>query len=54
MSELNLLHSLSVSDEYEMFMRRNHESAEADSEDDSPEPTSEPTPELLQNLHVKT
>ena len=41
----NLIHSLSVSDEYEMFMRRNHESAEADSEDDSPEPTSEPTPE---------
>ena len=45
----NLLHSLSVSDEYEMFMRRNHESAEADSEDDSSEPTpettSEPTPE---------
>tara|TARA_B100000963_G_scaffold361402_1_gene396575 strand:+ start:1636 stop:2922 length:1287 start_codon:yes stop_codon:yes gene_type:complete len=40
-----LLHSLSVSDEYEMFMRRNNEGAEADSEDDSPEPTSEPTPE---------
>ena len=29
-----------------MFMRRNHESAEADTEDDSPEPTSELTPEL--------
>ena len=43
----NLLHSLSVSDEYEMFMRRNHESAEADSEDDSPEPTSEPTRENM-------
>ena len=42
----NLIHSLSVSDEYEMFMRRNHESAEADTEDDSPEPTSELTPEL--------
>ena len=41
----NLIHSLSVSDEYEMFMRRNHESAEADSEDDSPEPTPEPTSE---------
>ena len=41
----NLIHSLSVSDEYEMFMHRNNESAEADSEDDSPEPTSEPTSE---------
>ena len=42
----NLIHSLSVSDEYEMFMRRNDESAEADTEDDSPEPTSSLTPEL--------
>ena len=49
----NLLHSLSVSDEYEMFIHRNNESAEADSEDDLPEPTSEPTSEpTCENMDV--
>ena len=41
----NLLHSLSVSDEYEMFLQGRSEGAQADSEDDSPEPTPEPTSE---------
>ena len=50
-----LLHSLSVSDTYELFLHSSVEGAQADSEDDSPEPTAEPTPEpTCENMDVNS
>lgn len=51
----NLTDSLSISNEYEMFLNRTQEGAQADSEDDLPEPSIEPTPEpTCENMDVVT